>query len=249
MNGSNENDNPPVPPSIPAAAKTGPDGAYWDYRRLEIRGWLLLNAPSLAEMYESVIQLRFGSDLPVRARFIAHGIREIANNLPSCLRVEIKGRVEYQQLVNGFAQEWRDAGLPVGEQPAPVPVTGVLTTLDKIAVPIRIVHTIGGIVEQHDKSRSRVKSNAEALFLAFYKQTGASAESLRPIINKWVDLCYRFVGRSKLDDRSNNPRRDGDIFDDEDFIKNFQLFEDLLYTLVAKAKFFDVIGEIDAIQD
>jgi hypothetical protein len=107
-----DGDTPGTAPSIE------PGGSHWNQRRLELRRWLEVNAPSLAPVYVAGVTMAVDETFPGRVWFVAHAIREIRNRLPDALAGEVaSSQTDYPGLADKVHARWLDDGLPSAGSP------------------------------------------------------------------------------------------------------------------------------------
>jgi len=228
--------------ALTAAPSQVSQPAVWSKNRIAILEWLDKRDQTLAELYSTVIFLIFESDsIRARGRMAAHGVREIANNLPKFLGVASLGRAQYTQLADNVLNEWLSAGLPLDNGPLPVVVDGEGKITDKIPVPIPLLVSVGSLLDEHKMASGRAKQNAEAIFLTLNADVTSSREILEPAIKQWRKVCGWFVGKVHL-----NGEADHQVLDSE-FYQQFDIFENLLLTM--SLNFFEVVEGIDEILD
>jgi hypothetical protein len=216
----------PLPNPLPS-----PLGDGWNATRIAVRQLLSASAPTLVGLYEAAIRMLHDEHFSARKHLIAHCVREIANSLPSFFDGSIQGRVEYQGLVQGIVEPWTDAGLPIGAEAVPVPVSGTSGRGDPptIMVPPPIVRQIGRLLEVHTAVHGRRQHNAAVLFRALSPDPDGDVHHLRPTINLWLRTCDWFQERVHYNRLSGDP--DNDTLEPE-FIGHFEQFEGLLHSMV-----------------
>jgi hypothetical protein len=184
-------------------------GDVWTQQRPQILECLASQAPPLGETYAGIVHLLFGLTIPGRARFIAHGVREIGNNLASFMTSTQEGRVQYEQLTGQILNDWRAHGLPIGDQPPPVPLSDVIVE-DVVFVPRPIVVKIGTLLAEHEAGSVRAHQKAQALYTTLNAEQ-PSVATLRPVVDRWRKLCLWFLKRThhngKMDDEVSMPVR------------------------------------------
>ncbi|MBN1540765.1 hypothetical protein JW992_01375 [candidate division KSB1 bacterium] len=93
---------------------------YWTPERRNLIEWLLNEAPTLGRIYEGCLRILFSeNNIPGWTRFVAHGVREIRNQLPFQVAGVTKGtRVDHSERIKEISKLWRDGSLPVdGSRP------------------------------------------------------------------------------------------------------------------------------------
>lgn len=222
------------------AVPTGPD--CWTSRRIELRGWLQRNAPSLAELYEGGVRLISVTPVPGRARLVAHAVREIRNRLPDVISgVKSGALLQYKNRLDALARVWERSGLPVdGSLPdTTVRLTGDPPETPDIPIDRRVLLEVAGLVRDHMTVREKPQDAAIRLFEAIAPENRALRDSLLPVIRQWLSITEWFVGRAH---DSGQTDADGD---ETEFRAKFELFESILAALVRG--FFSTVRELDEI--
>jgi hypothetical protein len=224
--------SPPVDPA------TGMDlRETWDRRRLDIKQWLEVQAPTLAAIYEAtVVNFRIQKGC-ARLHFVAYGIREIANRLPDCLADTGPGRLDYSTVVPPLVTAWRRAGLPLGNQPMPVPIGDAdLVGLTGVTVPIGVAAQIAHFLGEHAQATVRNEEKTEALFASTHKAAGSRATGSAFSVQRWREIRKWAAEHTHLG-------RPFSETADVELETVFEDFEGILYALIGR--FTDVIGETD----
>jgi hypothetical protein len=167
---------------IPTNPLPSPFGDGWNSTRLAVRQLLSVSAPALIGLYEAAVRMLHDGHFPAREHLIAHCVREIANSLPSFFEGATQGRAEYEGLVQAIVQPWTDAGLPIGGESAPVPVsdTSAGGAPRTVTVPQPIVRQIGKLLEAHTAVHRRQQHNAVVLFRALSPDPDGDANLSAP---------------------------------------------------------------------
>jgi hypothetical protein len=214
----------------------------WTSRRIELRGWLQRNAPSLAELYEGGVRLIFVTPVPGRARLVAHAVREIRNRLPDAISgVKSGGVLQYKNRLDELAGVWERSGLPMdGSLPSTTRgPTGDPPETPDIPVDRRVLIEVAGLIRDHVTARERPQDAAIRLFEAIAPENRVLRDSLLPVIRQWLSITEWFVGRAH-----DSGQTDAN-YDETEFRAKYELFEAILAALVRG--FFSTVRELDEI--
>jgi len=214
--------------------------AYWTPKRRELLEWLSDHVPSLAELYQGAVHLLNGAQpIPGRSRFIAHAVREIRNRLPSVVAGVKSGRLDYKNPLDDIAKEWERNDLPLDESIPTSMAKSDASPSEGILVPHRVFQKIASLVREHKEARERPEEAARRMFVALAPENKDFIDQLRPVVIRWLEVTNWFV-RCVHD----SGRIDDELISDE-FIRNFELFEDTLGALIRA--FFTTTEELDEI--
>jgi hypothetical protein len=83
---------------------------YWTETRNKIQSWLKGHSPSLAELYQTAVRLRFEAKFPGRIRLASHCCREICNRLININIGQRKDKLEYSQRITKIINIWEVSG-------------------------------------------------------------------------------------------------------------------------------------------
>lgn len=214
----------------------------WTPRRIELRGWLQRNAPSLGELYESSVALMFVTPMPGRIRLIAHAVREIRNRLPDVISGAKSGAtLQYKNRLDDVTKAWLRGGLPTdGSFPnTTLGLGGEPPETPDIPIDRRVFMEVSRLVKDHVAARQRPEEAAIRLFEAIAPENRPLRDSLRPIIRQWLSITEWFVARAH-----DSGQTDAD-YDEREFRAKFELFEAALAALVRG--FFITVKELDEI--
>jgi len=233
-----------VPPAdVPPVA--GPVGSHWTQNRVKLLTWFRRNAPSLGELYEGAVNMVFGKPLPGRTRFVAHAVRDIRNLLPEKIAGKKGGsRFEWKQQLDGLTRNWQKAGFSlVGSIPINMSQGGNFSESrpTEVNVPNDLILRIAGVLNEHSRTSETRREAATRLFEACSPGNKRGRESLKPIVDQWMDITEWFVERVH-----DSGLADGD-HDWDEFTRHFVLFEDTLTSLLGE--FFTTIEGLDDILD
>lgn len=217
--------------SLPDASSQ-PEGVahVWNDRRQAIREWLESEAPALADLYSGVVQLLADPNFPGRVRFLAHGVREIANRLPDIVAgFERPPRFQWKNRLDAFAKIWERDGPGTS-----LAASENVDSTTEIHVSVRIVREIDVLVGDFTASRETAEAAATRLFEALAPENEAAPEDLRPVIRQWLKVTQWFV-----------PVLHGAQRDEDEVIHMFGLFETGLASLIEA--FYKPVDDLDDI--
>jgi hypothetical protein len=141
------------------------ESRVWSSMRLDIQELLQTRAAPLVELYQAAVFMAHQREFPARGALIAHCVREISNSLPSYLGAPTKQRVDYSSLVNSLLEPWRDAGLPFGNDPPPIPIDDPRNQIvTSVPVPHHVVRKVSALLLAHEKGTATRRENAEIIF-------------------------------------------------------------------------------------
>ncbi|MFN6197496.1 MAG: hypothetical protein ACK4YS_02720 [Aphanizomenon sp.] len=217
--------------------------SHWTDERRTIHLWLQDEAPSLAELYESAVRLRFEIKIPGRVRLICHCLREICNRL-IIVKVGTKkgGRFNYVKPMNKLSGLWKGKGFPID---------GILTdsginsqanlpsSSPDIVIPRELFFEIANIIKEHEETSSQIDRRFELFFVECVPENQYHENSLRPQAEQWKELYNWFVGKAH-----DNGTVDAN-YDEDSLVDNFQLFEQVLITLAQS--FYKTTDKLDEI--
>lgn len=223
---------PPVDPATGTKL-----GEIWDRRRLDIRQWLEVEAPSLAGIYEATVVNFHVHEGQARLHFVAYGIREIGNRLPECLIETSSGRLEYNVVIPPLLAEWQRAGLPVGNLPMPAPIEDRAPAgLNGIKLPTTLANQIAQFLGEYQQATARNDEKTDALFASLHQAAGSRAVASAYSLQRWREIRRWAADNTHLGRAFSNET-------DTEIENIFEDFEGILYALIGR--FTDVIGEID----
>lgn len=215
-------------------APTLAQASCWNQSRLELRSWLQRNAPSLAELYEGSVILLYATPLPGRVRFVSHAVREIRNRLPEVISGE-RGtpRLDYKNRLDRLAKRWRNHEQPLRLSSATPPDTPDITIDRSLYI------EISELIKDHHETRSKPEETAFRLFESLAPENKQLRDTLRPIIQHWLDVTNWFMSKAH-----DSGRTDAD-YDENQLLNQFENFERALKALVGS--FFSTVAELDEI--
>jgi hypothetical protein len=213
---------------------------YWNNYRAEIYSWFQKDAPSLGELYVSALDMLYVSPLPGWSRFVSHAVREIRNRLPEIISgVRDTSNVQYVNRLDEIASVWDKQGLPLdGSLPTNITQFDNIPT-DSIPIPRRIFKKISVLIKEHNDGRIKAVDSAKNLFLGPDREPSVVSESLRPVIDQWLQITGWFVGKAH-----DSGKTDSNV-DFKEFRRQFELFETTLGAILRE--FFATMSELDEI--
>lgn len=213
---------------------------YWTEDRLELWQWFQRRARSLGEIYLGAVKMTYGSSFPGRTRFVSHAVREIRNRLPEIISGSRSSyTVQYKNRLDEIPRGWEKAGLPL-DGSLPLSVTDAeIRTSNSETIPRQLFLEIGTLIREHNNARQKPVDTAKRLFLGATSEDPGMLDSLRPVINQWLDVSEWFV--KKVHDSGGAD----DDFDADEFRDKFEVFETTLRALLRS--FFATVEELDEI--
>ncbi len=219
------------------------EAAHWTPRRSEIRDWLRLKAPSLAELYEGAVEMTFRHHPPGWTRFVCHAVREIGNRLPDVIAERMGGeRLDYKNRLDEIVLRWEDAGLAVDGSRLGLldPAAGGIPNSPNVVLPAALVDTFARLVHDHKMTREKPEESAGRLFESIAPENRRLRSTLRPILRKWLEVKGWFEAR--VHDTTRSPDTS---FDAKEVRTQFELFETALS--VFAREFFATDRDLDEI--
>ena len=212
---------------------------YWSSFRLELKGWLKRNAPSLEELYDGALQILHSPRFPGRARFVAHAVREIANRLPETIMGIKDQRFEWQNKLDGILVTWERYGLSL-DHSLLEPVSGRDSALSTDFIIRReVVQSIAEVLSEYAAGRETNREKARRLFEGVDPKNQTAREALAPIVTQWLSVTDWFMKMVHV------PASADAAIEPNELQRNFELFEITLGALTRE--FFKTIGDLDAI--
>lgn len=185
----------------------------------------------------------FVTPLRGRVRFVAHAVREIRNRLPDTFSgSKSGGNLQYKNRLDALTGVWTRAGLSVDGSLPHVALGGSSTAPPEggeLPIDRRVLIEVAGLVKDHVASRERPEDAAVRLFEAIAPENRVLRETLRPVIQQWLDVTNWFVARAHDSGRTDAEH------DEEELRAKFELFEAVLAALVRG--FFSTVKELDDI--
>ncbi|MBD2341447.1 hypothetical protein H6G64_31345 [Calothrix sp. FACHB-156] len=216
---------------------------HWTNTRREIHSWLLEEAPSLAELYESAVYLIFHKHIPSRVRLICHCVREICNQLVA-VKVGKKsgGRLDYVKRMNHLTNLWQEKGLPIDgifpesgiNSHASLPSSSPDTSIHR-----DVFFEIANLIKDHRETSSQIDERIMLFFVECVPENKSSQNSLLPLVKQWKNITTWFISKVHV-----NGKVDVN-YDEAKLLYYFELFEQILSTLAQS--FYSTTDEIDDI--
>lgn len=212
---------------------------YWSSFRLELKGWLKRNAPSLEELYDGALQILHSPRFPGRARFVAHAVREIANRLPETITGIKHQRFEWQNKLDGILVTWERCGLSL-DQSMLQPVSGRDSALSTdVLISREAMQGIAELLSEYAAGRETNREKARQLFEGVDPKNQTAREALTPIVTQWLSVTNWFMKIVHV------PVSTDAAVESSELQRKFELFEITLGALTQE--FFKTIGDLDAI--
>jgi hypothetical protein len=213
--------------------------------RQQLRELLGTRAKPLVGLYDAAIQLLENERHSARRCLVSHCVREIANSLPQYIAgAVITPRVDYALAIARIVPKWREAGLPIGRQVPPASImdsAGSVFAGQSALVPSEVLVEFGELLDLHERGGVTQRKRAEALFQALNEGREQNSAQLALAVSTWRETTDWFVGSAH---HKRNPEEpDSDNLIDEEFVSEFQKFEQQLYVLIQP--FLDIARELD----
>lgn len=158
--------------------------SWWTEERARLHDWLQKTAPELATVYVGGLSVLMDEELPGRAHFAAHAMREIANRLRDVLTGTDAKRPQYADLVEHVRQKWVDADLPIGNwralsERASPSASGPVT----YRVSEQLLSAVAKLVDKHAGAPPTNKERLRRLFL----EVGGQDQPPTEVVDGWVE--------------------------------------------------------------
>ena len=224
-----------------AAPSLKANSTYWTPRRAELHAWMSRQALSLAELYEGAVRLIYDNPLPGRVRFVSHAVREIRNRLPEIISgVRAGGGLQYKNRLDEIVKTWRDAGSsPDGALTESYLSNESVPSSPDSTLPRRLFLQIATLIKDHESARTKPEDAAFLLFEALAPENQQARDTLRPVVSQWLQVTKWFLKKA------HDSGRPDSYYDEEEFRRQFELFESTLGSLVWS--FFVTTDELDEI--
>jgi len=208
----------------------------WTEKRLEIKEWLYKHYPSLGELYEGAVNLLFNGDhnnnFPGASRFVSHAVREIINNLPNYILGRTSKPLQYVNYLDDILEKWENSSIPLEDR-------FDSSREDEVCLPYHVFRRIQKLLRKHKESRLKRKDVIANFIMILAPENREFIDQLRPSFLKWIELSNYFIKFVH-----DSQKTDKEILTEE-FLRHFELFEDILYSLIGS--FFTTTEELDAI--
>jgi hypothetical protein len=215
--------------------------SHWKDDRTAIHSWLQEEAPSLAELYESAVRLRFEIQIPGRVRLIGHCLREICNGLLN-IKLGQASKVQHKDLIENLAKNWEKKGLTIDGNFLEVgrnSQTNLPSSSPDIYIPREVYREIVDIIKKHIDNKKNSFEERIRLFLTKCISEDQLVEELLPQVNQWKKMSQWLVTTAH-----DNGKVDKEYTEDE-LLYWFDIFEAFLSTFAQD--FYNTTDEIDDI--
>jgi hypothetical protein len=147
----------------------------------------------------------------------------------------------YKNRLDDILKAWQRAGFALdGSIPALQALSdGAAPLQSDIAMPRHLFLLIARLVKDHVATRSKPEDAAFRLFEACAPENQQVRDTLRPVIQQWLEVTDWFMRRA------HDSGRIGADCDEDELRGNFELFESILGALVRG--FFATVDELDEI--
>lgn len=214
----------------------------WTAQRLELKAWLVRNAPSLAELYEGAVSILFEHRLPGYTRLVGHAVREIRNRLPDVISGSTSAeQLQYKNRLDKIVEICERTGFPTyGTLPVTAPVSdSVGPKPANCSLPLELAHSFSELIRDHENARERPWDAATRLFIGLRPENQKSIDALRPAIAQWLSVTGWFMRVTH-----DNGRVDVDVNENE-LVQKFELFEITFRAI--EQQFFTTTDALDEI--
>jgi len=218
---------------------------YLTPQRIKLIEWFAKEAPSLGELYKGCLRILFSEEeIPGWARFVAHGVREIRNQLPFQVAGLAKStKLEYSDKINQIAKLWEEEALPInGSLPLRSMNKGeVLPPNIRIEIPVQIYISISVLIGEHIGVNLNNRERASK-FINFMLSEEKATDQNDPIVQYWWDTTEYFMHYTHENGVA------GELLNKRpEFIGKFETFELILSNLIQE--FYATTEILDAILD
>ena len=207
---------------------------YMTPQRDELLIWFQRNAPSLGELYEGALKIIYADNFPGKTRFVAHAVREIRNRLPDVIEGTQSKRFDWKNRLDDLSRKWRNAGFG-----SDLFETKEIPKSPEVPIPRNLFVRISDLINEHEAARERPYEAAERLYTIIDPKNEPLRDTLRPIIEQWLEVTGLFVRRAHDSGKTDVDQNWKELKE------NLEHFEILLIAIIGK--FFERLEEIDEI--
>jgi hypothetical protein len=217
---------------------------FSNQKRDDVRVWLREIGPVAVEVFDSLLALVYGLEVPGKAMLIAHCIRELRNVLiRHFVAIEAGGgRLDYTKEVEMLSAQWQQIEHLVTDHLSASASTPTETPDSmQAAVPVVLVKSVGALVEKHRKVTLNNRDKAARLFSTLQLGSEADGHLFRKRSDDWHELVDWFVRSVHA-----GVYTDKDLLTDE-FHENVSRFLDSMHMFATSRAYFSGLEEVDAI--
>lgn len=155
----------------------------WTAARLKLYSWLAQWDQSLADLYESALDVLLTRPLPSSGSLGSHAVRELMNRLATVI-TGIAERVDYRKVCDELAKKWVAEQLPVdGSLPVPIggaTAGGALLPNEVFLAAVRVVNM--------SQAEGAARRKAHAMFVTLDPENEKSPALLNPVVGQWMEV-------------------------------------------------------------
>ena len=185
-----------------------------------------LQLPVFAEIYKGALHL-LNEKPPGYITFVAHAGRDLMNRLAATVSGVKAGKVQYEQHVDGFQDEWKNEWGAKG-------FNKISTTENGHLIPYDTCQKVKNLIDEHKKGRLR-SSEADNLFFATFLAYEDREKIPQNFIKEWKAAKKWFMAHTHL----RKGGFDGDT--PSEVVRHFQTLDGLLH-VAASSEFKRIKG-------
>lgn len=186
-----------------------------------------LQLPIFAEIYKGALHL-LNEKPPGYITFVAHAGRDLMNRLAATVSGIKAGKVQYEQHVDGFQDEWKNEWGVKG-------FNRISTTESGHLIPYDTCQKVKNLIDEHKRGRLR-SSEADNLFFATFLDYEDKEKIPKNFLKEWNAAKEWFLAHAHL----RKKKFDEDV--SSKVVRHFQTLDGLLY--VAASSEFERIRDI-----
>ena len=217
---------------------------YWISDRRKISSWLNEQSLSLAQLYQSAVELINNESIPIpsRTRLVAHCCREICIHLLNVnLTNQQGGRLDYKKYVNKITQRWIQDGFTLDSTFPDTEVnfpSNLPSPSTDIVISRELYLEIAELIQKNNETTSKVNDRILQFYLKQFPEN-QNDQSLKPQASQWKNIYNWFVARAHDNQRVETQENK------QELLSQFAVFESLLGNLARS--FYSTTDEIDKI--
>ncbi|MDJ0589334.1 MAG: hypothetical protein QNJ72_04955 [Pleurocapsa sp. MO_226.B13] len=217
---------------------------YWTPDRENIKAWLNEQSLSLAQLYQSAVELINNQSIPIPSctRLVAHCCREICIHLLNVnLTNQQGGRLNYNKYVNKITQRWVQEGFTLDSSFPDTEVTSqsnLFSSSPDVVISRELYLEIAELIQKNNETTSKVNNRILQFYLKQFPEN-QNDQSLKPQASQWKNVYDWFVARAHDNQRVETQENR------QELLSQFAVFESLLSNLARN--FYNTTDEIDKI--
>lgn len=185
-----------------------------------------LQLPVFAEIYKGALHL-LNEKPPGYITFVAHAGRDLMNRLAATVSGVKAGKVQYEQHVDGFQDEWKNEWGAKGFNKISTAENGHL-------IPYDTCQKVKNLIDEHKKGRLR-SSEADNLFFATFLAYEDREKIPQNFIKEWNAAKEWFLAHAHLREKKFEKDAPSEV------ARHFQTLDGLLY-VAASSEFERIKG-------